>query len=127
MLSPALLRRKHLAVYGVVLFLTGLFIGINLRTLTQVSLGLSGGFYTQVRAAPQTLCTCSKTAYVKGALYWIHSQNPALVSWPIRHVTYKNRSPLLAAYRPTATQNIVPQVEPEIKVSIKICVVRTLG
>ena len=84
-----------------------------------------GVLYTQVRAAPQTLCTCSKTAYVKGALYWIHSQNPALVSWPIRHVTYRNRSPVLAAY--TATQNIVPQVEHEIKVSIKICVVRTLG
>ena len=63
--------------------------------------------------------------FLKGALYWIHSQNSTLVSWPIRHVTYRNRSPLLAAY--TATQNIVPQVEHEIKVSIKICVVRTLG
>ena len=40
-------------------------------------------------------------------------------------MTYKNRSPLLAVY--TATQNIVPQVEHEIKVSIQIFVVRTLG
>ena len=54
---------------------------------------------------------------VKGALYWIHSQNSTLVLWPIHHVTYKNRLPLLAAY--TATQNIVPRVEHEINVSIK--------
>ena len=64
-------------------------------------------------------------ARLKGALYWIHSQNSALVSWPIRHVTYTNRSPLLTAY--TATHNIIPQVEHEIKVSIQIFVVCTLG
>ena len=36
-------------------------------------------------------------------------------------MTYTNRSPLLVAY--TVTQNIVPEVEHEIKVSIQ----RTLG
>ena len=67
----------------------------------------------------------SSVVSIKGALYWIHSQNSTLVSWPIRHVTYKIKSPLLTAY--TATQNIVPQEEHEIKVSLQICVVYTLG
>ena len=40
-------------------------------------------------------------------------------------MTDKIKSPLLTAY--TATQNIVPQEEHEIKVSLQICVVYTLG
>ena len=39
-------------------------------------------------------------------------------------MTYKDRSSLLAAY--TATQNIVPQIEHEIKVSMKIYVLCAL-
>ena len=92
------------------------YLEVVINTHTLSNLGLVSGDITVTDGIP-LMCYW----ILKGALYWIHCQNSALVSWPIRHMTYTNRSPLLVAY--TVTQNIVPEVEHEIKVSIQ----RTLG